>query len=139
MQITNSKLMLCTLLLCLFAATTIRAQIQGGSYIVKGVLIDSLLNESEPYATIRITRKQAPEKPVKLAVTDEKGQFNEKLTEAGHYLIQLSSVGKQTVTREFTLDGNQKVADLGTLYTAEATEMLKGVEVVAQNRSSRQK
>lgn len=132
MQITNPKLMLCTLLLCLFAATTIRAQIQGGSYIVKGVLIDSLLNESEPYATIRITRKQAPEKPVKLAVTDEKGQFNEKLTEAGHYLIQLSSVGKQTVTREFTLDGNQKVADLGTLYTAEATEMLKGVEVVAQ-------
>ena len=132
MQITNPKLMLCTLLLCLFAATTIRAQIQGGSYIVKGVLIDSLLNESEPYVTIRITRKQAPEKPVKLAVTDEKGQFNEKLTEAGHYLIQLSSVGKQTVTREFTLDGNQKVADLGTLYTAEATEMLKGVEVVAQ-------
>ncbi len=54
MQITNPKLMLCTLLLCLFAATTIRAQIQGGSYIVKGVLIDSLLNESQPYATIRI-------------------------------------------------------------------------------------
>ena len=132
MQITNPKLMLCTLLLCLFAATTIRAQIQGGSYVVKGVLIDSLLNESEPYATIRITRKQAPENPVKLAVTNEKGQFNEKLTEAGHYLIQLSSVGKQTVTREFTLDGSQKVADLGTLYTAEATEMLKGVEVVAQ-------
>ena len=132
MQITNPKLMLCTLLLCLFAATTIRAQKQGGSYVVKGVLIDSLLNESEPYATIRITRKQAPENPVKLAVTDEKGQFNEKLTEAGHYLIQLSSVGKQTVTREFTLDGSQKVADLGTLYTAEATEMLKGVEVVAQ-------
>lgn len=34
--------------------------------------------------------------------------------------------------RKFTLSASQKQVDLGTLYTAEASEMLKGVEVVAQ-------
>ena len=132
MQLTHSKQIVYTLILLLVAGATLNAQKKIGNYAVKGVLVDSLLNESEPYATIRIAKKQAPDKPVKLAVTDERGRFNEKLPEAGFYLIQLSSVGKQTVMREFTLTDHQKEIDLGTLYTAEATEMLKGVEVVAQ-------
>lgn len=132
MQTPHFRFSLCALLLCLFATTTIMAQKPSGNYSVKGILKDSLLNEAEPYATIRFMKKNEPEKPVKLAVTDESGRFNEKLPAAGHYIIQISSVGKQTVTREFTLSEKQQESDLGTLYTTEATEVLKGVEVVAQ-------
>lgn len=132
MQTSYFRLTFCALLLCLFTTTTITAQKQAGNYSVKGILKDSLLNETEPYATIRFMKKGTPEKPVKLAVTDENGRFNEKLPEAGQYIVQISSVGKQTVIREFTLTEGQRQTDLGTLYTAESAEMLKGVEVVAQ-------
>ncbi len=40
-----------------------------GQFSVKGVLLDSLSNEGEPYSTIRISLKNNPAKPVKLAGT----------------------------------------------------------------------
>ncbi len=101
-------------------------------YSVKGVLVDSITNEGEPYATIRIALKAHPAKPVKLAVTDTNGKFNEKLSDAGTYLISFTSVGKTPVQREFSLSDAQKDVNLGKIFTSEATEVLKGVEVVAQ-------
>ena len=38
-----------------------------GQFSVKGILLDSLSNEGEPYSTIRISLKNNPAKPVKLA------------------------------------------------------------------------
>lgn len=99
---------------------------------MKGILVDSLTHESEPYATIRITLDKSPEKPVRMNVTDAKGKFQEKLPQTGNYTLQITSVGKRTVVRRFTITNNQRVADLGTLYTCDDTQMLKGVEVVAQ-------
>ena len=122
--------MLC-ILLCLFASMAY-AQKQGGAYTVKGVLADSILNESEPYATIRISKVQTPDKAVKLSVTDEQGKFSEKLNAPGEYIISFTSVGKLTVTRNFSVSDTRKLVDLGTVFTAESSKMLKGVEVVAQ-------
>ena len=135
MQTNVLSKMLC-ILFCLIA-TCIPAMGQSGNYSVKGVLVDSLTNDTEPYATIRILSAKSPDKPVKLNVTDEKGRFNEKLTQPGDYIITLTSVGKKTVERKFTLSASQKQVDLGTLYTAEASEMLKGVEVVAQKTAGK--
>ena len=101
-------------------------------FSVKGTLVDSLTHESEPYATIRITLDKSPEKPVRMNVTDAKGKFQEKLPQTGNYTLQITSVGKRTVVRRFTITNNQRVADLGTLYTCDDAQMLKGVEVVAQ-------
>ena len=103
------------------------------SYIIKGVLLDSLTQEGEPYATIKITKKGAPDKAIKMAVTGASGKFQEKLNAAaGDYVITISSIGKAVITREFTLKPSVKVIDLGTMLSAEATNELKGVEVVAQ-------
>lgn len=103
------------------------------SFTVKGVLLDSLTQEGEPYATIRIAKKNAPEKAVKMAVTGANGSFQEKLNvPAGEYVISISSIGKAPVVKEFTLKPSAKVVDLGTLLSAEANNELKGVEVVAQ-------
>lgn len=122
-------------LLILFLAgipMSVDAQKSQSSYSVKGVLVDSLSNEGEPYATIRISLSDSPDKPVRLAVTSDNGKFNEKLKSPGRYVISFSSVGKNTVQRDFTLSEQVKAVDLGTVLMSEATEMLKGVEVVAQ-------
>lgn len=119
-------------LLCLLTGLVQAQTKQTGAYSVKGVLLDSLTNESEPYATIRIFLKSAPNEPVKLAVTDLDGKFNESLKDAGDYSLTITSIGKRTVKREFTLSAAQKSVDLGTLYTSEDSEVLQGVEVVAQ-------
>lgn len=125
--------------LCIFimllASMTFSANAQKGpqgQFSVKGVLVDSLSNEGEPYSTIRISLKNNPAKPVKLAVTDTNGKFSERLISPGTYLISFSSVGKKTVQKEFVVSDTKKVVDLGNIQMAEATEMLKGVEVVAQ-------
>ena len=98
---------------------------------VKGVLLDSLTNEGEPYATIRIVQEKKTE-PVKLAVTDLDGKFNVDLPQAGNFAIHITSIGKKTVSRNFSVTDRQPLVDLGKLYTSEASEELEGIEVVAQ-------
>ncbi len=103
------------------------------TFTVKGILLDSLTQEGEPYATIKIVKKSAPQKAIKMAVTGNSGKFQEKLAIAPDtYIISISSVGKSTVIKEFAVKAGEKVVDLGTLYTSEATNELKGVEIVAQ-------
>lgn len=65
-------------------------------------------------------------------MTGVDGKFSERLTVPGTYLINFTSVGKTSVQKEFTVSADKKHADLGKVLIAEATEMLKGVEVVAQ-------
>lgn len=99
---------------------------------VKGVLVDSLLQEKEPYATIRVVRPEAPQKVVRMAVTGLDGTFQLSLPAEGSYRISISSMGKRTLVRDFTCTASQKKIDLGTLYTSETAEVLKNTEVVAQ-------
>ena len=124
----------CSLLLLLLASIPMNTNAQKAQipYSVKGVLVDSISKESEPYATIRISFSKNPDKPVQLAITSDNGKFNEKLKEPGNYIILFSSVGKKPVQRSFTLTEKAPTADLGTILISEATEMLKSVEVVAQ-------
>lgn len=99
---------------------------------VRGVLMDSLSQEKEPYATIRAVRPTAPDLVVRMAVTDLDGVFQLPLPAEGTYRISISSMGKRTLTREFTCSPSQRKIDLGTLYTSETAEVLKNTEVVAQ-------
>lgn len=123
------------LLLFVFTATAASwaQQSVNPSFTIKGVLLDSLTQEGEPYATIKITKKNAPDKALKMAVTGANGKFQEKLNAApGDYVITISSIGKSTVVRDFTLKSSARVVDLGTMYSSEADNLLKGVEIVAQ-------
>lgn len=125
------------ILLLLFVFTTAAAswaqQSVNPSFTIKGVLLDSLTQEGEPYATIKITKKNVPDKALKMAVTGVNGKFQEKLNVGpGDYVITISSIGKSTVVRDFTLKSSARVVDLGTMYSSEANNLLKGVEIVAQ-------
>lgn len=128
----NSFLLILALLITSITLTANAQKSVQGSFTVKGILVDSVSNEGEPYSTIRIVLKSAPAKPVKLAVTGTNGQFSEKLNEPGTYLISFTSVGKGLVQREFSVSEAHKMADLGKVLISESAEMLKGVEVVAQ-------
>ncbi len=125
------KLFLCMMLITtaymVFAQTTPVV-----TYTIKGVLLDSLSQEGEPYATIRIVKKEAPTKSVKLAVTDTNGKFQEQITGSGNYVMSITSIGKLAVVKEFTLKPENKTMDLGIMYTGDDANQLAEVEVVAQ-------
>ena len=121
------------LLAIVLGTTNVQAQKTGTkTFSVKGILVDSLTNKGEPYATIRIYNRGETKKPVYATVTQTDGKFNEKLKSTGQYTIYLSSVGLRTVVRHFTLTETKPSIDLGKLFTGEDIKKLKGVEVVAQ-------
>ena len=68
------------------------------SFQIKGILLDSLTKEGEPYATIKIVKKEAPEHALKMLVTDMKGHFQEKVPgNKGNFIMTISSVGRNSI------------------------------------------
>ena len=114
-----------------FAAICLMAVESIAQTTVKGVLMDQTLNESEPYATIRVFKANKKDKPVAMFLTNENGQFSQEVKGNGTYSIVFSSVGKEDLSQEIEL-GKASTLDLGTIYMKESATMLKGVEVVAQ-------
>lgn len=108
------------------------AQNTANSFQIKGILLDSLTHEGEPYATIKVVKKESPAKPLKMLVTDMQGQFQDKVSGKGSFVLTITSVGRQPIVREFSVATGQKQVDFGTLYIADATNELGQVEVVAQ-------
>ena len=98
--------------------------------IVKGILIDSLTQESVPYATVRVFKAKKTDKPVAMSLTDMDGHFNQQVKGNGQFTLTINSVGYRTVSHTFTATGN--TIDLGTLLASEESASLGGVEVVAQ-------
>ena len=98
--------------------------------IVKGILIDSLTQESIPYATVRVFKKNKTDKPVAMSLTDNDGRFSQEVKGNGQFTLTINSVGLRTVSRNFSANGN--TIDLGTLLTSEERSELGTVEVVAQ-------
>lgn len=112
-----------TLLICILSANA--------QTTIKGILVDSLTNEGEPYATVRISNEKSKDKPVAMVLTDVDGKFTSAVSASGNYIITLSSVGKVTVQRTLNIKG-QKEINLGTLLTKDDAKTLAAVEVVGQ-------
>lgn len=102
------------------------------SFQVKGILLDSLTQEGEPYATIKIVKKEAPAKALKMLVTDMKGQFQEKVPGTGNFVMTITSVGRTPIVKNFSVKAGEKLVDFGTLYIVDASNELGQVEIVAQ-------
>ena len=120
-------------LLCMFFVTSMAvAQNTTGTFQVTGVLIDSLTQEGEPYATIRIAKRDKPDKPVKMLVSDMQGKFKESVSGRGKFVMTITSVGRNPIVRDFEVTSGKKVVDFGTLYLTDASNELETVEVVAQ-------
>ena len=94
------------------------------SFQLKGILLDSLTQEGEPYATIRVARKSAPNKPVKMMVSDMKGRFQENVKGTGSFIMTITSVGRNPIVKDFSVKAGQKMVDFGTLYVNDASNEL---------------
>ena len=101
------------------------------SFQVKGILLDSLTQEGEPYATIKIVKKEAPAKALKMLVTDMKGQFQEKVPGTGNFVMTITSVGRTPIVKDFSVKAGEKLVDFGTLYIVDASNELGQVEILA--------
>ena len=102
-----------------------------GQTTVKGVLMDEASGETEPFATVRVFKTGKTDKPVAMFLTDENGQFSQKVKGKGKFDIVFSSVGKEDLRQTVDL-GTDTTIDLGTLTIKPGETLLKGVEVVAQ-------
>ena len=67
-----------------------------------------------------------------MLVTDMKGKFQEKVPGTGNFVMTISSIGRNTIVKDFTVKAGEKVVDFGTLYVTDASNELGQVEVVAQ-------
>ena len=102
------------------------------TFQLKGILLDSLTQEGEPYATIRVARKSAPGKPVKMLVSGLDGRFRENMKGTGNFVLTITSVGRNPIVKNFSVKAGQKLVDFGTLYVTDASNELGQVEIVAQ-------
>ena len=73
-------------------------------FTVKGLVVDSITGEGEPYATVRIENAAAPGKAVKMGVTQKDGRFTLSLAAKGKYRLTVSSMGRADVVKDFAVD-----------------------------------
>lgn len=99
---------------------------------IKGVFVDSLSNQPVMYATIKVVNQNQPEKIVVGSITNEKGEFLESLIKKGNYSIELRSMGKKVITKNFTFNGG--IYDFGQIYTVDDVDTLEVVTVTAQKK-----
>ena len=100
-------------------------------YIVKGCVTDTT-HVGEPYATIRFFHQSSTDKPIKVGTTDINGHFSQELASSGNYTLNITSVGKTPIIKEFSLSASQKEYNFGNLIIKSDATVLAGIEVVAQ-------
>lgn len=121
------------MLLMLFVVLQLSAQpgVSAG-FTIKGQVVDSVSNETVPYATISIASAQNPRKPVKLLACDMDGKFDAAMKGAGNYIATIQSVGMAPATKTFTLKEGTPVLNLGKIFLRESSKHLGEVTVTAQ-------
>lgn len=118
------KIIFIVLLLFIPMALTATAEV----FKVKGSVVDAD-GDGEIYATVRVYADSDTAKPVAMDVTDLRGDFNLSLSGAGRYRLNVSSVGKVTAWRAFSVTDNEPMAVLDTIVT-EISENVIGEVVV---------
>lgn len=121
------------LVLVLMMTVPLCAQNQNAAdYTVKGQVVDSLSNETVPYATLSIALANAPQKAIKLLACDDDGKFTTTLKQPGTYIMSMQSLGKLPAVKRFTLSEGKKSLNLGKLFMNDDTQQINEVTVVAQ-------
>ena len=114
-------------------AATVEAQSRAGDlYVISGQVIDSLANESVPYATVGVAFVQTPTQFVNVAACDSDGKFEMQLRQPGNYLMTIQALGITTLHKPFTLAETDKKEDFGKLFVQENVQAINEIVVTAQ-------
>lgn len=127
----KAKLFPLLLVLFAFLTSTVKAD-NSGSFTLKGQVVDSLTNETVPYATLSIAPAETPQKAIKLLACDVDGKFEAALSHPGKYIISIQSIGKAPTQKHITLSEKTRNLNLGKLYMREDNLRLGEVTVTAQ-------
>lgn len=116
--------------LCLCALSlTANAQTEG-KFSIKGVVIDSMTNLPESFATIYLFPSSQDSKVLQSAICDDNGQFQFKPVKSGKYRITVTCYDRNPVTRSFTLGSKELTLD--TIRLKKDEIQLAGAVVKAQ-------
>lgn len=118
-------------LLLLFTATAAFAQ--KSNYNITGLVKDSLTAAPEPYVSVRLL-PESGNKAVAVARTDDKGAFQLKAAVGkGRYVLEFSTIGKQTKRRSLDVGTDSKIS-VGDILLQENNATLSEASVTAQRR-----
>jgi outer membrane receptor protein involved in Fe transport len=104
---------------------------QSAASTVRGQVVDSLLQETIPYATVRIFADRETTTPLASGVSDVDGRFRLELKASGTCLLKVEYTGKNPVARWFDIEEKQEL-DLGPIALSDNTQLLEEVTVTAQ-------
>ncbi|MEH6408056.1 MAG: TonB-dependent receptor [Leeuwenhoekiella sp.] len=127
------------LLTLLFLAASAYAQPKPDEVItgsVKGVVLDSILNEPIPYATIVISDKSS--NVVTGGITNDDGNFTIEKIPAGDYIFKVQFIGYETFTQNLSIDRNKKDWNVGTVKLNTVASELDAVNVIAERTTIEQ-
>ena len=119
------------LVVCLILPLFMTAQTQNIKFTVKGQAVDSITQETMPYATCSIVLEKNPQKVITRFASDIDGNFSGDLKAPGSYTLIITAVGKKPATRQITVDAQNSVVQLGKVGLAGSSQALKDVNVVA--------
>ncbi|MDP4267358.1 MAG: TonB-dependent receptor [Bacteroidota bacterium] len=109
----------------------LNAQNITAKYLVKGQVIDSVTSETLPYITCSVVLENKPDIVISRFAGDADGKFNGEIKNSGKYILIISFIGKETLKRNFFVNPEHKVVQLGKLKMSDNKQMLKSVNVVA--------
>lgn len=98
-------------------------------FVAKGVLVDSLSHEPEPFATVRLIERQ---KAIKVGTTEANGHFSITAPKAGQYELELFTMGKAPIRAKIELNDTHRTAQLDTLYIKPLSTTLSSATITAQ-------
>jgi hypothetical protein len=98
---------------------------------VKGVIFDTLAKQPVVAATVTLLLKK-DSTLVSFAMTDSRGQFEIANLANGDYRLLTTHVSYHNSSRFFTIDDNNKQANLGNIIMNDVSRMLSEVTVTAE-------
>ena len=118
-------------LIFLLFAVNVTAQTRTAKGSLGGFVADEQNGEMLPYVNV-IVLSPKDSSIVNGATTNTDGKFEIKALSLGKYLVKFSFIGYKDYFK--TVDVKSGKTDMGTIVMNEASEMLKGVEVVAERQ-----
>ena len=129
--IMSKKFLFCTFTFCLFVLTALSQTSVDIHCFVKGIVLDSISNETIPYVTVSVSTAATPDVYVKRIASGINGEFELELNKAGGYILSLESVGMKKYTREMKIIADQKIHNLGKLFMSPSSKNLAELTVTA--------
>ncbi|MEE0938089.1 MAG: TonB-dependent receptor [Bacteroidales bacterium] len=107
----------------------VNAQSAKGS--VKGIVIDAQSEEKLQYVNVAVLQTK-DSSMVNGVITDQNGNFSIKNLRYGKYIVKFSFIGYRDVFKNVEIKSTN--LDLGTIELRTASEILEGVEIVAERQ-----